>query len=276
MFIIGHMMLRLYALRVFYAERRLTMKHYFVILPALFLSGCCEQPPSYTQISQAYQNAVQDASVATNDEIANNLIAITPSNQKLIWNADKSKIKVVTWKSQASYEQHIKPKTHTNPDQNCVKCVTWVSTAPEVQAFCQNYQQSHQTATKEDLDLRLKQYLGLRSDWQYDVFVEMWVSPDDLFRPCPDTETTDTSCSIRLPAPSTKGIQDYAHFYKELYFLDFGGLPSNPVTPWTGLGYTYDWGNPASVKGASEFILNPNTPYEIIQVFSTMDYCNHD
>jgi hypothetical protein len=40
-----------------------------------------------------------------------------------------------------------------------------------------------------------------------------------------------------------------------------------------GIGYTYDWGNPKSERGASEFILIPNTPYEIVAATPTEEYC---
>jgi len=43
--------------------------------------------------------------------------------------------------------------------------------------------------------------------------------------------------------------------------------------PWTGLGYTYDWANPASRVGASEYILSPNSPYQIERVVETAEYC---
>ncbi|MBP9100635.1 MAG: hypothetical protein KBF68_04500 [Nitrosomonas sp.] len=39
------------------------------------------------------------------------------------------------------------------------------------------------------------------------------------------------------------------------------------------LGYTYDWGNPASRVGASEYILSPNSPYQIERIVETAEYC---
>ena len=42
--------------------------------------------------------------------------------------------------------------------------------------------------------------------------------------------------------------------------------------PWTGMGYTYDWGALNYPFGASEFILVPGAEYEIVRIVKTMDY----
>ncbi|MCX7068479.1 MAG: hypothetical protein NTW85_12405 [Methylococcales bacterium] len=51
------------------------------------------------------------------------------------------------------------------------------------------------------------------------------------------------------------------------------GFRESAGVPWTGLGYTYDWGNDDSDIGASDFILMPNAPYQIKQVLTTHEYC---
>jgi hypothetical protein len=232
--------------------------------------------PACTQITvlpsaseQNYQLAVSDAALVREKEISQDLVAITDKNSNLIWNADKSKILVVTWKEQSSYEKFFKPNhaSSSNPEH-----ATWVTTAPQVQKFCENYLTKHLQADKAQLDLRLKQYLGLNADWNYDVFIEMWVSPADLFRPCVDPEITDTQCNLQFSEklPQVKNIPDYVSFYKNLYFKSFR---ASAGVPWTGLGYTYDWGNPQSPLGASEFILAPQSEYKIERVISTQDYC---
>lgn len=220
-------------------------------------------------VTQSYQNAVRDASIVDAPEVRQDLLAIDPANPRLQWNADQTKIKVVTWKSQDSFDRFLKPYAQTSGDQ---AFVIWVSTAPEVQQLCQTFVRDHANASQADIELRLKQFLGLHPDWKYDVFVEMWVSPADLFRPCVDPEVTDSSCnlSFQKPFPEVRGIKDYPEFYKNLYFADFR---SQPGVPWTGLGYTYDWGNPQNPKGASEFILKPSSSYEVINVTPTVAYC---
>lgn len=150
----------------------------------------------------------------------------------------------------------------------------WVTAAPQVQGFCQSYTHDKD----EELNVRLKQYLGLAPDWQYDVFIELWVDPKDLFRPCVDPENNDSQCQTEVPTSfpttttSNKIPENYGQFYKNLYFKSFRGAGKSRA-PWTGLGYTYDWGNDDSDIGASEFILMPNAPYQIERVLTTHEYC---
>ncbi len=221
------------------------------------------QPP------ESYQQAVEDAAIVEPDEIVETLIAITPENEDLVWNADHSKLLVVTWKSQGSYQKFIEPYTHTSDNENYV---VWVTTVPQVKAFCQQYVQTAATPNDGDLNMRLRQYLGLGADWQYDVFVELWVSPEDLFRPCVDPEINDSRCELSFGSntPGIKNITDYPEFYKTLYYRSYRQAPG---VPWTGLGYTYDWNPESSEVGASEFILVPGATYEIHQVLATATYC---
>ncbi|MCP4294531.1 MAG: hypothetical protein GY786_02880, partial [Proteobacteria bacterium] len=102
-------------------------------------------------------------------------------------------------------------------------------------------------------------------------FIEVWVNPAELFRPCVDPEIDDAGCQIDFASelPTIKNIKNYKSFYQNLYFNDFR---TRPGIPWTGLGYTYDWGNPNSAVGASEFILVPGAKFEVKRVVKTMDY----
>lgn len=212
-------------------------------------------------LDRAYRQAVVDAAFPSSAVVTGNLVAINRNNPDLVWSPDGSKVLVVTWKSQGGYEKFLKPATATSgsPDY-----VVWVTAAPQVQRFCSG-------VAKDQLDLRLKQYLGLDRAWTYDVFVEMWVDPADLFRPCVDPETTDKTCNMQFagPAPTVKNIPDYKNFYSGLYYKSFR---ASAGVPWTGLGYTYDWGSPNRV-GASEFIMAPNSRYEIRAVQPTAEYC---
>ncbi len=227
---------------------------------------------SVVAASPEYKAAVRDAVVAEATEIANNLDALDPTNDTLVWNEDKTLVKVVTWKSQSSYEQFILPYTQTSQSEDYV---FWVTLAPRMQEFCRKYLRTRPRATKEKLDTRLKQRLGLNPDWQYDVFVEMWVNPEDVFRPCVDPCPSDRRCEQNFGGdiPSVKNIRDYKAFYEHLYFKSFRTAPG---VPWTGLGYTYDWGSSHGKpleQGESEFILSPNSPYLIEQAVPTREYC---
>jgi hypothetical protein len=133
--------------------------------------------------------------------------------------------------------------------------------------------QANPYATQQDLEIRLKQRFGLHPSWQFDGFVELWVSPEDLFRPCVDPNPADTSCNLKFGKiiPHVKGIHDYKSFYQDLYFKSFRSAPG---VPWTGLGDTYDWFDPEKNQGESEFVITPGSPYVIEQAAYTWQYCS--
>lgn len=235
----------------------------------LVLAGLVPGTALASAPGEAYQAAVQDAAVVEESEVVSTLTPVDPSNQALVWSGDGKRVKVVTWKAAGSYERFIKPYPATWDKEDYI---VWVTMAPEMQTFCKELMAANPTADKAALDLRLKQRLGLNPEWQYDVFVELWVSPEDIFRPCMDPSPADTRCETRYPdpLPVVKNVKDYKAFYEGLYFKSFR-TPAG--VPWTGLGYTYDWGNAAGEQGASEFILSPSAPYEVVAAVPTADYC---
>ncbi|MBD2019053.1 hypothetical protein H6F43_02480, partial [Leptolyngbya sp. FACHB-36] len=249
-----------------------------LLLAALCTQGVLLLPglahPSNNALQAAYRAAIQDAAFVELEEDVNTLIPITPDNPLLVWNSTKTHVLVVTWKSQSVYERYLKPNTQSSKREDQL---LWVTVAPQVQAFCQRYLQQHPQATEADLTLRLKQYLGLNPSWEYDRFVELWVSPHDLFRPCVNPDITQRYCPLNFVGVPPKvtghtpgaGIQDYQSFYQTLYFRSIRAA----LQPWTGLGYTYDWGSPISHVGASEFILVPGATYAVKQATPTLQYC---
>jgi hypothetical protein len=115
-------------------------------------------------------------------------------------------------------------------------------------------------AERDHLPLRLEQLLGLPPAKGYTKFVELWVDPDDLFRPSPDPEVTDTVAQLDFPA----GVSaEHRSWYEENL---------NTTYPWTRLGYTYDWGNPASEVGLSEFVIRKGAAVTIRSVTPTNAY----
>ena len=224
---------------------------------------------AYGEVNPDYQAAVEDAAFAHEDELFDGLFAINDENTRLIWNEDKSKVLVATWKSNSAYEKFLKSNTQTssNPDY-----AVWVTAVPQVKNLCKKVSSHSSNDFPNALDNRLKQYLGLNPEWHYDVFVEMWVSPEDLFRPCVDPEIDDTRCQLNFSEvePSVKNITSYEDFYKKLYYKSYR---SSAGVPWTGLGYTYDWHQDSNEVGASEYILVPEAEYEIERAVSTQEYC---
>ena len=218
---------------------------------------------------ERYMAGVADAAVAEDSERADDLGPITEDNEALAWNKDRTKIRVATWKAQGAYDQFLKPYSATSDNE---AYPVWVTVAPRMQERCRQFLRDNPGAGKDELDLFLKQFLGLHPDWNYDLFVELWVAPAALFRPCVDPTPDDSTCNVHFPdkVAEVQGIADYRTFYENLYF---GSFRYPPGVPWTGLGYTYNWGNAENEQGASEFILSPGTPYEIASAQPTMEYC---
>ena len=104
-------------------------------------------------------------------------------------------------------------------------------------------------------------------------FVEFWVRPQDLFRPCPDAEVSDTHCGLAFPEEVTDEHKDWINNQRlESYY--------NPVWdknyPWTQLGYTYDW-NPKNKNhvGLSEFVIGKNKNVVVKGFKTTEEYCTN-
>lgn len=246
-------------------------------LTALCMQGVLSQKglsQSETSLRERYRAAIQDAALVEPEKDVDSLVQVVPTNPRLVWNATKTQVLVVTWKSQSSYENYIKPNSSSPKREDQL---IWVTAAPQIKEFCQRYLKNYPKATEADLKLRLKQYLGLNPDWNYDLFVEIWVSPQDLFRPCVNPDITQRQCPLNFEGAAPKvtgvtpeaGIQNYPSFYQALYFRSI----RSALQPWTGLGYTYDWGSPIGHVGASEFILVPGAAYAVKQAEPTMKYC---
>jgi hypothetical protein len=150
-----------------------------------------------------------------------------------------------------------------------------LTAVPQVKEFCQQYQGVDGNIPDNiELSLRIQQYLGLILN-KYSTkthFVELWVKAEDLTRPCIDSEIEDSSCNL-LPVP----VPDSSPVVKSIYTSSYTNAKKE-YYPWTGLGYTYDWGNSQKPhKGASEFIINPiaGSPVEVevASVTPTDIYC---
>ncbi len=66
-----------------------------------------------------------------------------------------------------------------------------------------------------------------------------------------------------------KGVSaEYIEWFTALQSKSYG----ENGYPWTRLGYTYDWGNPESEVGLSEFVIEAGATVKIHSVSGTADY----
>ena len=207
---------------------------------------------------ELYKLSIINSIYPDSSEICTKLVQINDSNKTLIRKNINGEeyILVCTWKQNVSfYQKDTVFNTGTYP--------IWVTTAPELKNRIKK-------ESPKDVNLRLIQLLGLPPTAQYSYFVEFWVRPVDLFRPCPDKEITDSKCDLCFPEGTDpehiKWINEnrISRYYQcDLYYQ----------YPWGQLGYTYDW-NPKNKShfGLSEFIIGTNKTIYINRIVTTLEY----
>lgn len=282
-----------------------------VLCLAVVLSGLQLCPGFAIDISpveqRAYENAVKDAQIVNQGKVSNRLVAVLPDcvseavqpptlirdpmnrdrlcGSRIVWNEDLSRVLVVSFLDRSSYEAYY--KDYIGQEYSLKKSL-WVTVVPELRNFfiaaC-----SHDTTRRVEpcppTSKRIHKLLGINPAKTYEILVEMWVSPKDLFRPSPDPEVTDHESEVVVLGESTwTYLSDSNPFLKPKFSLldlskkyveaqwdipnkeyDYKSWFQNRVAtiyttsdggwPWTQLGYTYDWGNARNHVGLSEFVI---------------------
>lgn len=243
---------------------------YLLLLPAL-LASCAPGPQdwlggsaglSQEALQRLYADAVSDASVAEACEISPALVAVTPGNRYLEWRRDGSRMQVltVTWTSWAGCDGLVGQNTTLARE-------VWVTAVPELRDAMAL---DALTLKSRDRKLRLEQMLGLPPGGTKDRFVELWVSPDDLFRPSADPEVSDSVAELTFPTSPAFVAVSAAHraWYASMVATSYleGGYP------WTRLGYTYDWNPNTDEVGLSEFVIRAGADVGVASVTPTERY----
>lgn len=240
-----------------------TLRTFTATTALLAFTGCGEDtqdphpgpPEELACDSQTYAEAVRNAAEPTAADISTELWAISPSNPRLIWNEARTAVRMAIWTTFAGYTL----------GDNTLSREVWVTPAPQLQTFCK-------TVPEEKLVGRLNQYLGLPPATENDnarYVVELWVRPENLFRPCPDAEIDDAACGLQFPASATSEHKNWINAY---YASSYGFWQSTHY-PWTGLGYTYDWCNADTRVGASEYVVRAGSIVEVTGKFERAIYC---
>ena len=239
-----------------------------IALLSLTLTSCSSSKnlsQKHNTESEAYQHAIEEAMSPAPSKIDNNLIAITKNNKDLIWKTfwDKDYLLVVAWKEDSSYYKINSDSGFYNNGSHKL----WVSTAPQLL-------NKMKEPGSIDTTLRLQQLIGLPPTANYKYFIEFWVRPKDLFRPCPDAEITDTYCGLCFPKDTDSS---YKSWINEMRLSSYYNCELYQKYPWTQLGYTYDWNpNLDSPVGLSEFIIKDSSNVFIKDIYTTREYLNKD
>lgn len=250
-------------------EQRLSEVGWFLLLAnlAIFAFGALVVWSAWQQtrtvIDDPFVLAVKDAMYAEPDDVARNLIALDPATPGLVWQRDANDelwILVAAWTNTGNLDGDA-----FDSEACLMNRFAWVTAVPQLKDQCSSFEQKG-----NDLDLRLRQYLGLRPTDRKNTVIEYWVRKRDLFRPCPDPEVDDRECKLGLPEESGDPVrQEEAQWFKENILGYFGDTPY----PWTRLGYTYDWADPANKVGASEFVIRKGSVVTVSSSTRTEQYC---
>ena len=228
------------------------MKLLFTII-SLFISVLCIAQSDRDLYKQSIVNSIYPDS----SKIYTGLVQIDSSNKSLIRKSinNEEYILVCTWKQNISFYNKDVLNTGNWP--------LWVTTAPELK-------NRFKSESVKDTNLRLIQLLGLPPGSKYSYFVEIWVRPQDLFRPCPDKEITDGKCDLCFPSSTDA---DHIKWINENRISRYYQCELYNQYPWGQLGYTYDW-NPdnKSHVGLSEFIIGVNKTVYINRIVPTNEY----
>jgi len=243
-----------------------------VAIFTLFILVACSPCPcdsgesSLTEVSDSviYNEAIQYAMYPEEFKVYDSLVPITKENPDLIWKMfdGEEYVLMVSWKG---YIDPYVPYKDTGYFTTPAEWPIWVTAAPQLQ-------QCMKKEKYDDAYLRLKQLIGLPPDSsnKYTDFVEFWVKPADLFRPCPDNEITDTKCDVCFPKDADSTFKVWIDSMRISRYYPCGLLNKYP---WTSLGYTFDWDpKNKSHVGLSEFVIRNNVKVKIAGIIPTDDY----
>jgi hypothetical protein len=250
-----------------------------------------------------YKKAIEDAVYASPEEISSKLQKIAPWNTNLIKSTNQTHILVISWMSKWAYENFYKLHESENKKRYITKDIqirtsgkkdiyeylSWVTIPYETQRFIHSLKKTN--PTKDQLQKRLTQRFGLPPEepghYTEKYFVELWVKPEDLIRPCINNNLLSNSCAADLfplyPEDPFKDLfaisatkdQPYQDWYKKERSEKY----KDQFMPWTRLGYTFDWGTnfqeypqKSPEKGFTEFIVKPGSEVIIEGGIPTHEY----
>jgi len=235
----------------------------FVIIALLFQYGCTKKnalettPEVPENLDNLYQSAIIDAMVADSSEICDSLLAINHNNSKLVWKTINGEEYVLV----GNFNKY--PSTYSDTSLINSWGLIWVFIPTQFKNRITSIQNN-------DTLLRMRQMLGLPPSNTNNYIVELWVKPEDIFRPSSDSEIDDNSAGLYFPNNADTNYITW--FNQNIYDSYFGSWTHYP---WTRLGYTYDWAKSASEVGVSEFCIKANSLLYVEKLDLATKYLNN-
>lgn len=258
------------------------------IINFIFLAFCpglfaMTQTECTDDVCKDYQLALDTAIIPQYNRIYRSLTAITHSSPTLTFD-DKGRVLLV---SATTFDYF--PEVAGTEFQ--LSRQSWFTPFPDLKKACSNYD-------TDDKSARLNQQLGLPPTYNIKMIGEVYVELKDIFRPCPDPEIFDRECQVSVEVLNNKtsdpnvpwfcpvdgeDIIQVSGAFSQVSRSHFewmcnnwrGSYQSSDVYknyPWTGLGYTFDWGSKDGV-GLSEFVVVKGATVEFKQKKTLQDYC---
>ncbi len=244
---------------------------YMVSLQALYVAG----------VQDAQANLLHLKNPPANPDIWD----INADNPNLIWDGvpGSSNVLVTTFTKSKFY-------TSATPGQTLTAAGDyWVTPAPQAYTAIKAASPDGVVANPT---LALDEYLGLPPTSTNDAVVSLWVNPANLVRPAIDPDISNhiaetvfplsmqtvpvNSPSVlpkETPAPGVAIATSYAGWFQGRESAIFNPAVSGGPYPWTGLGYTYNWGS-SDVVGGSEFVIPQGSPVKLKAVTPVSNYFN--
>jgi len=213
--------------------------------------------------SIVYRQALNTAQQFNQLKESHNLTEVNPSNNTIgTQTRDTFKVLVVAWKDSADlkYYNYGKPGYF-----NTGKFINFVTVVPDLRKWYR-----HNKVDSAELDLRLKELLGLPPNVNKNCWIEFWVDARDIYRPCKDNRITDNYCDADFPAGTDSA---YIKWWNDYHTNSYNNANLYSNYPFSGWGYTYDW-SPANRShiGLSEFCINKNATVYVNGYSSTLAY----
>ncbi|HYQ42481.1 MAG TPA: hypothetical protein VER11_10935 [Polyangiaceae bacterium] len=238
-------------------------------LPRVSVSAPVPAAPtaSARTLDQAYEAAIVNARDPSSNAVNRELMPVRSDTAGLEWDPSptgaNARVLVTAWSGYDGYRKHEKRACRLSQ-------AVWVTPVPQMRRVCAGF-----GLKGAALEQRLNQYLGLPpGDSSGRRIVELWVSPKQLFRPCPDPEIDDRECRLGVPLlsdPPTPTELGYSYWFLSEYQQRYSAKGGYP---WTRLGYTYDWADSSTHVGASEYVVRGKTSIWIASVSDTETYCS--
>ncbi len=226
-----------------------TLNAWVLILALLCsLSGCAEKTTE-----ELYAASVEDAKHAEESEILP-LVTLTPDSDMVTWNADGTKVLLLSW--------HQSPDLYVAGESvTCTDGDIWTFTDKEILSW---YDENSKGV--KDWELRLEQLIGLPVNSEYTHVSAFWVDLEEVIRPAYQLDVTKQMSAALL---NGSGLGAYKPWFDDN--AEYSYSEDTPY-PWTGLGYTYDWADDDNEYGLSEFLVLADSVIEVEWTKTTNEF----